>query len=797
MRRLGSRRHRAATFMAGWVLEANAYLIGILCGLLVCGWIVSGQAAPVVGTKKVVVLHVYFKDYDAESRFSRSQIQGFYAELDQLWRDTSYDNIDITAEVSSLFQLTDNRSAYIDDFDTGDLSNGGKFIKVLTDAIANSPSSLNWDDTDAVHVLMAETDASEFHRGQATTCNLPMGPGGDIKNVGCAIFSENPSETELQAWGRWAHEMGHTFQESGPAHPSNYRSEFELMDSNYPGQTGAFEKQDHVAFPGWLPESKYQVITPDTGGASAAIWALEYDPSGRPNVQAAKVVITSSFYYLVSVRRQLLGDDLNGDFAPPGIPDEGVLIERVNEGSDPWVRVIGRGGANGDCDAPDCNRNALWQEGDHYDGGSDGVFIDIAKQQGADDYIVRISYDKQVSQPDVMLNPWTSPPGNTWETTDIWVDSPVNDYGIFRYGMWDDGSGNMVPRGNGDDPAIGQVNRLYARVRNVGFQAATDVVVTWEITDPPGLGIAGANGWVPIGSVDKTRFPDLANIPAGGFVDVYIEWTPDFEVSEADMAAGRFAFHTCVRVKLNAVAGETVLGNQDGEREQENIDYFQATDPGAGGPAYATIIRLRNDDVANKKFFYLNYESELPKDWKVELNEGKHGLELGPGEVIELPVKIVPGSNPGIGNVFGVDVAASSMRLLVNELNPKDVHPEFKPLGGVRVEARVLIPMAIRCEAQFNRNKSVVMVTGDFLKTANIRDIVDQYVDARNPWRVMIQGVNSQNDFLTNTTMVVSVQPDTSFRTELKATKEMVGVVCLFAGTTELASAGSGYVRIR
>jgi hypothetical protein len=102
-----------------------------------------------------------------------------------------------------------------------------------------------------------------------------------------------------------------------------------------------FEKQDDIAFPGWLPETKYQVFTPESGGGLANLWAMEYAPGGMPNYQAAKVEITDSLYYLISVRRRVLGDDLNGDFKTPpaGIPDEGVLIERVSEGSDPWVTV--------------------------------------------------------------------------------------------------------------------------------------------------------------------------------------------------------------------------------------------------------------------------------------------------------------------------------------------------------------------------------------------------------------------------------------------------------------------------
>ncbi len=780
-------------------MKTNAWLGRMLCWFVVLLGIstsiipATANAAPVLGTKKVVVLRVYFQDYAANSRYTQVQVQGFFSNLDTLWQNTSYTKININSVVTTLFQLPDNRSLYVDDVFDGDLSNGGKFSKVLNDAIANSPGGLDWTNVDAVMVVMAETDAAQFHRGQATKCNLPMGPGAATKLVGCAIFSENPTENDLQVWGRWAHEIGHTFQVGGPPHPSNYNSEFELMDSNYPGQTGVFEKQDHVGFPGWMPMTKYQVITPVSGGASAAIWAMEYNPVLLPNAQAVKIELTPNFYYLVSVRRRVLGDDLNGDFSPPGIPDEGVLIERVSEGSNPWVVVIGAGGSNGSCPPPACNRNALWKLGQAYNG--DGVFISIAKKVDADNYIIRVAFADQAMRPDVMLNPWTSPPGNTWETTDIWVDSPVNGYGTYRYGMWSDGSGGTVPVGNGDDPAVGQVNRLYARVRNIGLTPATDVVVNWEITDPPGVGIAGATGWAPIGTVDKMSFPGLANIPASGTIDVYVDWTPNFPLTSAQLAAGVFAFHTCLRVKLNHLANETVFGNQDGDREQENISYFQATSPGSGGAPYKHFIRLHNSDLVNKKSYYLSYKSDLPNSWKVDLNKGQQGIDLAPGEIRDIPITIIPGSNPGIGSVFGVDVEASSLRLLVNDLDPKDVHPEYKPQGGVRVESRVLAPTKLNCWARRDPATGMINIAGSFSNTPDIATILKLYYNPKSPWQVMLEGATAEGKFLDYTKQVVTVEPDGSFKGTLReATGEVQRVVCLFAGTTELASAGSGFI---
>jgi hypothetical protein len=36
------------------------------------------------------------------------------------------------------------------------------------------------------------------------------------------------------------------------------------------------------------------------------------------------------------------------------------------------------------------------------------------------------------------MRPWREAPGETWETTDIWFDSPLNGYGTYRYGYWND-----------------------------------------------------------------------------------------------------------------------------------------------------------------------------------------------------------------------------------------------------------------------------------------------------------------------------------------------------------------------
>lgn len=782
---LPGRPHRSGSHRAG--------LWATLVGLGVSAFASTLWASPTSAShlsdspeqKTLMVLRVYFSDYAASSRYNQSQVQGFFAEIRDLWRNISYGAFDVQSVVSSLYQLPNPRSSYIDDLSGGDLSQGAKFLNVLNDAIANAPSGLNWTGVDGVFVLMAETSSTQFHRGQGKAdCNLPLGPSGPTTTLGCAIGSENPNNNNLQVWGRWMHESGHTFQQVyNPPHPSNYNSEFELMDASYPGHVDVFQKQAGHAFSGWLPESKYQVFTPESGGGSTVLWAVEYNHDDRTNVQAARVEISPDFYYLLSAHRRVLGDQLNGDFqtgnaSQRGIPSEGVLIERVVEQASQWVTVKGKNNT----------RNQLWQSGDRLDVASDGVHFQVYAHPDNDSWSVQVSYDDQSNRPDVMINPWRTPPGNTWETTDIWVDSPVNGYGTYRYGTWADGMGGTVPRLVGDDPAIGQENRLYARVRNIGSAPATDVDVTWEIISPAGGGIAGDNGWETLGGVDSSDFSSLSSIPAGGSADVYMTWIPDVDVPAEALADGRFRLHTCIRVLLAAVDDETVLGNQDGDGEQENINYFEVPAEEEDPAELNTTVTLRNDDPDNSKFFYLYYDPDLPAGWDLDVNGGVLGLALEAGEVRELPVRIQPLAGAAAGSTFTVDLVASSLRELVSDMDPNDKHAEFDLLGGVRLQAAVLDKSVLYCEAHAESGGRVY-VNGALGAGA-------QGSAGNGTLSVLLEGVDANRSFLPATARLVRVATNGTFEGFLNTTKgsNVREATCLFAGTTTSTAASSGYV---
>lgn len=772
-------------------------------------------AADVLGVKNVMVLRVYFNDYSATSRYSRTQVETMMGQISTLYANTSYGKASTSARVSDLYKLPKNRSSYIDDFADGDLSNGSKYGLVLTDAIANAPAGLDWTNLSAIMVVMAETNAAQFHRGQGGKCTLPQGPGGSSKLVGCAIFSENPSDADIRVWGRWAHEVGHAFQQAGPAHPSNYNSAFELMDANYPGQTGVFEKESTQGFPGWLPETKYVNFTKSAavgppgagvGGGVADVWAMEHDPAGKPNPQAVRAFITGGLYYLISVRRKVLGDDLNGFFTPNGIPDEGVMIERVVLNGDTSVN---------DCSATDpCyrwvalqpppggNANKLWTCGQTYNNSADGIYITVncvgATVSDPDRRYVTVRFTGG-GQPDVMVVPWRSRPANAWETSDIWVDSPVNGYGTFRYGTWASLYGDSVPRGNGDDPAVGQANRIYARVRNIGTSSASNIVVHFDITDPPGKGINGSNGFKLLGSVDKNTFPALANLAAGTYTDVYIAYDADVKIDvpgdradALDQGPGVYAFHTCLRVRIDAVAGETVLGNQDGTDEQENIGYFEIVSGGGGladGPQAAQTLNdsfvLRNFDAASSRSFRLAFDPDVPAGWGVTVNGGNLDIDLAAGEARPVPVVIEPlAPLPPVGSRFDVDIEAIYERELVNTSLPLSArkHREYKSLGGVTVEARVVAPSSLECRGLRAPDGSI-WISGTLTADPAYRHEI---------LRVMLQGAAAGRRPLPPTSNVVVVQSDGRFEGFLFGDNVLPQVneaACFFAGTSRLAAA--------
>jgi hypothetical protein len=304
-----------------------------------------------------------------------------------------------------------------------------------------------------------------------------------------------------------------------------------------------------------------------------------------------------------------------------------------------------------------------------------------------------------------MIRPWLSPPLETYETTDIWIDSSCNGYGTFQYGtIIPAGDSTPVGSGNGDNPCANNENRVYARIRNIGTQTAASVKVNFEVTNPLGLGIvgSGSGNWTPIGSVTSTDFPGLASIPPGGTVDVWVPWIP--KVLPDQLTTGNFNFHSCVRVKIDPVSGELNTQNQDGDGEQENIGQFYSPPssgaPGAPGPAIDQMITIRNESSTRPTLYHLSWASDLPAGSTLVVNNNVSELNLAAGELRQIPVHIIPAGNKVSGQIYQVKVRAESLEVLVNPTNPVDTHGGYEQLSAVTFQVRIAIPSNILVAAR-------------------------------------------------------------------------------------------------
>jgi hypothetical protein len=753
-------------------------------------FVLAGSGRAITGSVTFVVLKVTFSDFPAGSRFTAAQTQTNFNSVAQLWNESSYGNLTLNFQTVGPAQVAHPSGTYLD-IQSGQSSSTAAIVNLVNDAVATTSNTMNWNNVYGVVVLFADNRPGGFYRGITLPSTTPISPpSGGTFNVHASIVGESPLEDVARTWGRWGHEVGHQLQANpgNPWHPSNYNSNFEEMDGEYPAQTGVFFKQAGHAFPDWLPVGKYKSVSPPSGGALGLL--IEERPPGTdPDFQAIKATLPfggSQVYYLISARRRILGDDTATTHGPNGIPDEGVLIERVVEGGDPNLN---------DCTAPtdtpcprwvniegNSNTDTLWHAGDTYRNTTDGIFITVRSKLDNDHYLVDVAYAEKAGRPDVGINSWLEPPGNTYESSDIWVDSPLNNLGTFRYGSWSDLMGGTVPKGNGDDPVVGIANRLYARVRNYGTQPATNVVVHFDITNPLGVGVAGSNGFVQLGTVTSADFPGLASIPPGGHVDVYLNWTPNVTLTPAQIQAGRFFFHSCVRVRIDHVANENFFANQDGDGQQENIDYFDAgsaSSPGAPGAASKDVIHLRNDSPASPKQFFLSvFREQLPGSWKVTVNGGNPVVNLGPGQVRDVPVVIKQTTTEAIGISHAIRVYASSRVTLHNDANPSDKHDAFMTLGGVQFKVAVLRHPILKCRS-IGGGGVVGTLTG--------------VKDGKTRLPVYVVGLNGKGRFIPRSGGI-GYAPGTggTFKARFgRDSPPFTRGVCLFAGTTKDASAGS------
>jgi hypothetical protein len=461
--------------------------------------------------------------------------------------------------------------------------------------------------------------------------------------------------------GAAAHEVGHMVADNAD-HPAAYNNNHELMDSCYPCYPTSYTRTRATWFPFWLPGERLVKAAPPSD-VTVVLAPAELPSAGTPSPQAIKVNTGApGVYYMVECRRRIAWDDATLG----NIPSEGVLILQVMEGNSPETAVM----------PPAGNISVLWRPGQTYTDAVNDLQIRVGPD-AADACTVTVDYGATSGAPvpDVYLVPWLTAPLYAYETVDIWLDSPCNGIGTFRYGQRADGS--VIA--SGDTPCANRENRIYIRIRNAGAAEARNVrgrveVQTRDATRP---GVCTMTGWTTI-----SNFGPVGPIPPGASSSFFARWTP--MVPEG--ASPYVTRTTCIRVILEPQPGELVTGNQDGVGEQEAIIWFEA-DVGAAGqgvsPGQAGLVQdklfLVNDSEVTKELF-VNV-SGAPEDWAVEIGAGSSYV-LNPGEEASLPITIAPPPGTPAGQTVFINVEVSALGEILDG-SGVPVHLTDETVGGV------------------------------------------------------------------------------------------------------------------
>lgn len=213
-------------------------------------------------------------------------------------------------------------------------------------------------------------------------------------------------------------------------------------------------------------------------------------------------------------------------------------------------------------------------------------------------YLVEISWGEG-SFYDLAVTPWEAPP---YESSDIWVDNQAeNGWGVYTY---NDGNGNPIQ--NGDNVAVGEVNRLHARIHNLGDIPVTqDFQVIWRIAVPQ---VVGGEIVTELGRVTVTD-----DIPGkSSIVTPPVLWTPSSSNEK----------HVCIKVEIVTVPGE--LNGTANNSAQENFTQWYT--PGSSPFQTVTLPVITQNPWPDRDADIELHVPNVPQGWTVTVEKGRFRL---------------------------------------------------------------------------------------------------------------------------------------------------------------------------
>lgn len=471
-----------------------------------------------------------------------------------------------------------------------------------------------------------------------------------------------------------AHELGH--QIGMRTHYGNFSWSPGLVRETITPWDVMGESPGQAHFLGWaklvhgyLDSARVTTIGPPTNGDIELSVSLK--PLERPT-SAGVQLLKLPFHagepfagYVIENRQPVTSDER--------VPETGVLLTRVNEhpdiphGASAMVVVHGATG--------DLTRAAL-QVGETFSDPGRGIELSVVSA-AAEDRRVRVRYAQPpAGSVELSITPWKAPP---YWTSDIWVDSEKNGFGTYRY---TDAAGNPV--GQGDDPWVNHVNRIWVRIHNRGMLPATDVRVDVSISQPPGMGDAGGD-WRSIGTIS---FP---TVPAGSDVKQFVPWSPGV------------AAHTCIRAVIEGMPGEAAADNNVA---QSNVLTFDTT-TGSPWKAVAGTVQVYNPSQEEETTVVMGLQ-DVPSGWAFELEPPQ--ITLPPGGKGTVRLTLHPSGPPdeakGSGGYEPGFIGKPKLEALVPQGDT------WVPIGGVEMWAHLAEETALVAEGTAYPQDGGVLVRG-------------------------------------------------------------------------------------
>ncbi|MCP4146285.1 MAG: hypothetical protein GY757_00915 [bacterium] len=225
---------------------------------------------------------------------------------------------------------------------------------------------------------------------------------------------------------------------------------------------------------------------------------------------------------------------------------------------------------------------------------------------------------------DPAIDDWGSPPGSPppWNTADIWVDN--------------DGDGILDEPG---EPSKGILNRLFARVRNLGTTAAAETTVTFAYA-PYGL-------WSPSSHSDFKEIDSVTvNLGAAGSADaektLEVQWDLSNLFEDNGGAWGTHSIqefdHFCVLVRIEQ-SGDSNTGNNLAQNNFVNVATTFSSKK--------TIKFLLPNPFKKTVYGHISMKG-LTKDWKPVFRgiESPEKFTLKPREIKLVTLEFVPVQPP-------------------------------------------------------------------------------------------------------------------------------------------------------